>query len=68
MMPDHVELELTQNICIQTTPPVPWQYKLSMEVLLFDLSTMQALVRWRQRGVSIGMYMSSEGIARVSFE
>ena len=68
MMPDQVELELTQNICVQTTPPVPWQYKLSMEVLLFDLSTMQALVRWRQRGVSIGMYMSSEGIARVSFE
>ena len=68
MMPDHVELELTQNICIQTTPPVPWQYKLSMEVLLFDLSTMQALVRWRQRGVSLGMYMSSEGVAKVSFE
>ncbi len=68
MMPDHVELELAQNICIQTTPPVPWQYKLSMEVLLFDVSTMQALVRWRQRGVSVGMYMSSEGVARVSFE
>ena len=68
MMPDSVELELAQNICIQTTPPVPWQYKLSMEVLLFDLSTMQALVRWRQRGVSLGMYMSSEGVARVSFE
>ena len=68
MMPDHVELELAQNICIQTTPPVPWQYKLSMDVLLFDLSTMQALVRWRQRGVSLGMYMSSEGVARVSFE
>jgi hypothetical protein len=67
MMPDQVELELSQNICIQTTPPVPWQYKLSMEVLLFDLSTMQALVRWRQRGVSFGMYMSSEGVARVSF-
>jgi len=68
MMPDRVELELAQNICIQTTPPVPWQYKLSMEVLLFDVSTMQALVRWRQRGVSVGMYMSSEGVARVSFE
>lgn len=68
MMPDQVELELAQNICLQTTPPVPWQYKLSMDVLLFDLSTMQALVRWRQRGVSIGMYMSSEGVARVSFE
>jgi hypothetical protein len=68
MMPDQVELELAQNICIQSTPPVPWQYKLSMEVMLFDLSTMQALVRWRQRGVSFGMYMSSEGVARVSFE
>jgi len=68
MMPDHVELELAQNICIQTTPPVPWQYKLSMDVLLFDLSTMQALLRWRQRGVSLGMYMSSEGVAKVSFE
>lgn len=68
MMPDRVELELAQNICIQTTPPVPWQYKLSMEVLLFDVSTMQALVRWRQRGVSVGMYMSSEGVAKVSFE
>lgn len=68
MMPDQVELELAQNICLQTTPPVPWQYKLSMDVLLFDLSTMQALVRWRQRGVSIGLYMSSEGVARVSFE
>ncbi len=68
MMPDLVELELAQNICIQTTPPVPWQYKLSMDVLLFDLSTMQALVRWRQRGISLGMYMSSDGFARVSFE
>ena len=68
MMPDQVELELAQTICIQTTPPVPWQYKLSMDVLLFDLSTMQALVRWRQRGLSFGMYMSSEGVARVSFE
>jgi hypothetical protein len=68
MMPDHVELELAQNICFQATPPVPWQYKLSMEVLIFDLSNMQALVRWRQRGISLGMYMSSEGIAKVSFE
>jgi hypothetical protein len=68
MMPDFVELEIAQNICIQSTPPVPWQYKLSMEVMLFDLSTMQAMVRWRQRGVSFGMYMSSEGVARVSFE
>lgn len=68
LMPDHVELELAQNICLQTTPPVPWEYKLSMEVMLLDLTSMQALVRWRQRGVSIGLYMSSEGVARVSFE
>jgi hypothetical protein len=68
MMPDHMELEFTQNICIQATPPVPWQYKINMEVLLFDLSTMQALVRWRARGVSLAFYMSSGGVARVSFE
>ena len=68
LMPDYVELEFTQNICIQPTPPFPWQYKLSMEVLLFDLSTMQALVRWRARGISLAMYMSSEGFAKVSFE
>lgn len=68
MMPDQVELELAQNICMQTTPPVPWQYKLSMDILLFDLNNMQALVRWRQRGVSLGMYMSSEGVAKVTFE
>lgn len=68
LMPDRVELELAQNLCVQTTPPVPWQYKLSMEVLLFDLTSMQALVRWRQRGVSVGLYMSSEGLARVTLE
>ncbi len=68
LMPDSVELELAQNICMQTTPPVPWQYKLGLEVLLFDATTLEAIVRWRQRGVSVGLYMSSEGFAKVSFQ
>jgi Caspase domain len=68
MVGDRIELVLAQNVCMQATPPVPWQYKLSFDVLLMDMSTMQAYVRWKQRGVSFGLYMASEGLARLSFE
>jgi hypothetical protein len=67
-LPDQVEFELAQNICMQSTPPIPWQYKLQFNVLLWDHKTMKGLVRWKQRGYSIGMVMASEGIAQLSFE
>ncbi len=66
LMSDRMDFEVSTSACIQATPPFPWGYKITFDVLAYDHTNKELYVRWKQSGYSVAMYITSDGIGKVS--